>query len=70
VITVISGCLSVCWGVIVLAVALLACVWIYQDAEARGKNGALWVVILVLTHVFGLVLWLIVRPPRRTWSRA
>jgi len=66
----VHGCFSLLWAAILFAVALLACVWIYQDAEARGKNGALWVVILIFTHVFGLILWLIVRPPRRIWSRA
>ena len=54
-----------------LIIAILACIWIYRDAEKRGKQGILWVILLILGSLFfsfiGLiaviVIWLIVRPP-------
>jgi hypothetical protein len=54
-----------------LIIALLACIWIYKDAEKRGKSGAIWVLILILASVFGnfigfiivIVIWLAIRPP-------
>jgi hypothetical protein len=54
-----------------LIIAILLCIWIYKDAEKRGKSGALWVLILILGTLFlniiGLIViiivWLAVRPP-------
>lgn len=53
-----------------LIIAILACIWIYKDAERRGKQGILWVILLLLaTIVFNIVgfivviiIWLVVRP--------
>ncbi|UCG70699.1 MAG: hypothetical protein JSV09_06705 [Thermoplasmata archaeon] len=57
--------------VIILIIAILIAVWLYKDAEKRGKSGALWVVILIvaalLFSIFGIigviVIWILVRPP-------
>jgi len=54
-----------------LIIAILACIWIYKDAEKRGKSGATWVLILILASFFGsfigfiivIVIWLATRPP-------
>ena len=54
-----------------LIIAILACIWIYKDAEQRGKQGALWVILLILAAIFlsflGLliviIIWLVIRPP-------
>ena len=54
-----------------LIIAILACIWIYKDAEKRGKSGAVWVLILILASFFGsfigfiivIVIWLATRPP-------
>ncbi len=54
-------CISV--FLIFLLIAILISIWIYKDAEKRGKEGILWVIILILTGgIPGLVLWLLVRP--------
>ncbi len=53
-----------------LIIAILLCIWIYKDAERRGKQGILWVLLLILATVFlnivGLIIvivvWLVVRP--------
>ncbi len=54
-----------------LIIAILLCIWIYKDANKRGKSGGLWVLLLILCTLFfnfiGLIviiiIWLIVRPP-------
>jgi hypothetical protein len=54
-----------------LIIAILACIWIYKDAEKRGKQGVLWVLLLILASLFlsfiGLIIvivvWLMIRPP-------
>lgn len=54
-----------------LIIAILICIWIYKDAEKRGKSGPLWVILLILASLFfsfvGLIIiiiiWLAVRPP-------
>ena len=53
--------------VIVIAASLFGiwlCIWTYRDAEARGENGALWVIILLISGLIGLIVWLIVRGDR------
>jgi len=37
-------------------------IWMYKDAEKRGKNGALWLIIGLVLGIIGLIIWLIVRP--------
>ncbi|UCD13158.1 MAG: zinc ribbon domain-containing protein [Thermoplasmatales archaeon] len=65
--------LTVCLILIIvpLVIAILACIWIYKDAEKRGKQGILWVLLLILAAIFlsfiGLIIvivvWLAIRPP-------
>ena len=65
--------LAVCLIIIIvpLIIAILACIWIYKDAEKRGKSGALWVILLLVgSFVFSfigfivvIVIWLAIRPP-------
>lgn len=43
-------------------VAILLCVWVYKDAKARGEEGALWLIIVLIAGIIGLIIWLIVRP--------
>ena len=58
-------------SVVALVIAILACIWIYKDSEKRGKQGILWVLLLILAAIFlnfiGLiiviVIWLAIRPP-------
>ena len=67
------GFLTVCliFLIIPLIIALLLCIWIYRDAEQRGKEGILWVILLIVAaivfNIFGIIfiviLWLAVRPP-------
>ncbi|HEY7368390.1 MAG TPA: PLDc N-terminal domain-containing protein [Thermoanaerobaculia bacterium] len=48
-------------GLFVLGIALL--VWVARDAKARGMDGAvLWMILVLFTSVFGLILYLFSRP--------
>ena len=65
--------LTMCLIIVVvpLVIAIIACIWIYKDAEKRGKQGILWVLLLILAAIFlsfiGLIIvivvWLAIRPP-------
>lgn len=66
------GLVLCCFFLIIpLIIAILICIWIYRDAEKRGKQGVLWVILLILATLFlniiGLIIvivvWLVVRPP-------
>ncbi|MCK4478023.1 PLDc N-terminal domain-containing protein [Candidatus Bathyarchaeota archaeon] len=47
--------------VVFFLIAILLCVWVYRDAESRGMNGTLWLIIVLITGIFGLIIYLIVR---------
>ncbi|MHA1608074.1 MAG: PLDc N-terminal domain-containing protein [Candidatus Freyarchaeota archaeon] len=42
-------------------VAIILAVWVYRDAEERGMEGALWLIIVLLTGIIGLIIYLIIR---------
>ena len=42
-------------------VAIILGVWVYKDAEERGMEAALWLLIVLLTGIVGLIIYLIVR---------
>jgi len=44
-------------------IGLLIAIWVYKDAEKRGKSGVLWLLLVWLTFPIGLIIWLVVRPP-------
>lgn len=46
-------------------IGILICVWVYRDAESRGMNGALWLIIVLIANVVGLIVYLIVREEKR-----
>ena len=48
-------------ALIALGIALL--VWVARDAKARGMDGAVvWMLLVLFTSVFGLILYLFARP--------
>ena len=47
-------------------IAIAIGVWMYRDAEKRGKNGTLWLLVGLIGGLIGLIIWLIVRPPELT----
>ena len=42
-------------------IAILLCIWVYRDAESRGMNGVLWLIVVLLTGLVGLIIYLVVR---------
>lgn len=49
--------------IIWLIIAIVIAIWVYKDAEKRGKSGALWLIIVILTGIIGLIIWFVIRPP-------
>ena len=42
---------------------IILAIWVYKDAEKRGKSGVLWFIIVFFLGIIGLIVWLVVRPP-------
>jgi hypothetical protein len=40
-------------------------IWVFKDAERRGKSGCLIALLVALLWPLSLILWLIARPERR-----
>jgi membrane protease YdiL (CAAX protease family) len=55
------GCLA--FVLVWFIIAILIAVWVYRDAEKRGKSGVLWLIVVILLGIIGIIIWLIVRPP-------
>lgn len=60
-----SGCgglfLAMWLGLVVLQIALL--VWVARDAKARGMDGAiLWMLLVMFVPLVGLVIYIFARP--------
>ena len=54
----------VCFAVLIVWIIFIAiAIWIYKDAEKRGKSGALWLILVIITGIIGIIIWFIVRPP-------
>ncbi|UCE73931.1 MAG: hypothetical protein JSV56_13070 [Methanomassiliicoccales archaeon] len=51
--------------IIWLIIWILIAVWVYKDAEKRGKSGILWLLVVIILGLIGLIIWLVVRPPEQ-----
>jgi predicted nucleic acid-binding Zn ribbon protein len=56
---------AIVWFIIWILVAI----WVYKDAEKRGKNGILWLIIVILLGLIGLIIYLVVRGEKTKPSR-
>jgi TctA family transporter len=52
--------LPIIWFII----AIILCIWVYRDAEARGMGGALWLIIVLIAGIVGFIIYLVVRKPK------
>jgi hypothetical protein len=61
-----SDCAGISCVFILLVLLIWSLVWVFNDAEARGKSGCL-VALLVffLSWPISLLVWLVFRPERR-----
>jgi len=48
---------------------ILVAIWVYKDAQKRGKNGVLWLIIVILLGIIGLIIYLVVRGEKTAPSR-
>ena len=58
------------WPIIWIAVALVIGILVYSDAEKRGMNGLLWLILVLLPMVglLFLVIYIVIREERRPSS--
>ena len=56
------------FSLIFLGITIYLAVWIYRDAERRGQEPALWLLIFLVSNVLGLIIWLLVRPEKQQIS--
>lgn len=52
--------------VIWFIVAILLCIWVYRDAESRGMNGVLWLIVMLIAGIIGLIIYLVVRKEKKS----
>ena len=48
-----------------LVIMVISYVWMYRDAEKRGKSGCLVILVMLLFAVWplNLIVWVVCRPP-------
>jgi heme/copper-type cytochrome/quinol oxidase subunit 2 len=51
-------------------IGILLCIWVYRDAERRGMNGVLWLIIVLIAGIIGLIIYLIVRKDKTSGQAA
>jgi hypothetical protein len=52
-------------GLVLLVLAVISYIWMYNDAEKRGKPGCLVVLVMLFFAAWplNLIVWLVCRPP-------
>ncbi len=51
-------------------IGILLCIWVYRDAESRGMNGVLWLIIVLIAGIVGLIIYLVVRKDKSSGQGA
>lgn len=46
-----------------IVVQVMILVWVVKDARARGADGGVWLVVILLSHLLGLLVYIASRPP-------
>lgn len=54
------GLFCALYGAVIIVIIAIA-VWVYRDAEKRGMNGALWLIVVLVGSIIGLIIYLIIR---------
>jgi hypothetical protein len=49
------------FSLLMMVLYIVSLVWVYNDSEARGKTGCLWVLIVFFTWPFGLIAYYLLR---------
>jgi TctA family transporter len=58
---VVSTIISIAVIISVIVVCIVLAVWVYRDANERGMDATIWLLIVLLTGIIGLIIYLIVR---------
>ena len=58
------GCIAAA-ALIGIAIKIAIMIFIYKDAQARGADPMLWLILALFVDLIALIIWLIVRPPLR-----
>ncbi|MEM3586801.1 MAG: PLDc N-terminal domain-containing protein [Candidatus Jordarchaeaceae archaeon] len=45
----------------IIIVWIVLAVWVYKDANERGMDATIWLLIVLLTGIIGLIIYLVVR---------
>jgi RNA polymerase subunit RPABC4/transcription elongation factor Spt4 len=53
--------LGIFFALALLVIWVFVLIWVYRDAEKRGMNGAVWVLVVLFVHLIGLLIYFIVR---------
>jgi len=51
------------WVIIWFIIWIFVAIWVYKDAEKRGSNGILWLILVLLLGIIAIIIWLVIRPP-------
>ncbi len=56
------------WGILFWAILLIIGILVYQDAEKRGMNGALWFILVIIPWIgiISLLIYLVIRETATT----
>ena len=49
------------FSIIILILWIGSLIWVYQDAQKRGKTGCIWLLLLWFTWPIGLIAYLMLR---------
>jgi disulfide bond formation protein DsbB len=50
------------FGILIVVAQILILVWVVKDARARGADGGIWLIVILLTDIVGLLVYLASRP--------
>jgi disulfide bond formation protein DsbB len=50
-------------SVLIVVAQILILVWVVKDARARGADGGVWLIVILLAPIIGLLVYLASRPP-------
>ena len=49
------------FSIVALAIQLYMAYWVYKDAESKGQNGVLWLLLVIVANIWGFIIYLVVR---------
>jgi hypothetical protein len=47
--------------IVIFIIWIMVVVWVYRDAESRGQNGVLWLLVVLVGGIIGLILYFVLR---------